>query len=70
MSNYVYSNIPANYDRIVSLPTYPVLNISNLQATSTTILNNLNSLSSASTLNVNNLNVSGTTNLNGVSSQV
>ena len=71
MSNYVYSNVPANYNRIVSLSTYSVLNITNLQATSTTIFNNLNSLSTNSILSINNLNTTSTTifnNLNSLSS--
>ncbi len=48
------------------------MNINNLNATSTTIFNNLNSLSQNTTLNLNNLNATSTTifnNLNSLSSQ-
>jgi hypothetical protein len=64
LSNHVYSNIPAYYDRIVSVSPYSVLNMSYLQATSTTTFNYLNSLSTNSTLSINNLNsFSGTSSL-------
>ena len=53
-----------------NLSTYSALNLTNLQATSTTTFNNLNNLSTYSALNISNLQATSTTtfnNLNNIS---
>ena len=63
-SGYIY----AYNTSLSNLSTYTKLNIDNLNATSTTILGNLNSLSTNSILSINNLNATSTTTFNNLNS--